>query len=453
MFRGKRNSRVGINFMGKSSCIVSLLVSLFIFSFSEGAYSKESFFDAAETYTVRIRTLVEYPFLKGHEGSFLGAGFLVDKKLGWLATNAHVSSRNPSSVEVAFKNESFVEAELLYVDHLLDFAVLKIPTIAIPDRAQEPELGCAADPVVGTPVGAYGHPFSLTFSGTRGIVSGNRHRWGRYWVQTDAAINSGNSGGPLISLDNGEVIGINSATFSKRMSEGLGFAVSMVHACRVIELLERGVNPSPPYIPISFATDEDNEDELVAAVVYQKQPVAWPLKPGDRLIALGDGTSSEFKHQADLIHALRGRVGELELLVERDGEKKAVSILVKPRPELMDRIGVHASGIIFGKEELKDDESMNPGGLLLIHSVAEASIGALSSVHRNSYLSSLDGNFITSTKALCAYLKEAESSGKKVRLLTQSIDWEYRARTTYNTHQIMVTDVKLVGPRAPEGCS
>ena len=149
--------------MGKSSCFVSLLVSLFIFSFSDGAYS--SFFDTAETYTVRIRTLVEYPFLKGHEGSFLGAGFLIDKKLGWLATNAHVSSRNPSSVEVAFKNESFVEAELLYVDHLLDFAVLKIPTIAIPDKAQEPELGCAADPVVGTPVGAYGHPFSLTFSG------------------------------------------------------------------------------------------------------------------------------------------------------------------------------------------------------------------------------------------------------------------------------------------------
>jgi len=439
--------------MGRSSCIAGLLASLLIFSFSEGAYSKESFFDTAETYTVRIRTLVEYPFLKGDEGSFLGAGFLINKKLGWIVTNAHVTSRNPSSVEIAFKNEGFLEAELLYIDHLLDFAVLKIPTTSIPDRAQEPELGCAADPVVGTPVGAYGHPFSLTFSGTRGIVSGNRHRWNRYWVQTDAAINSGNSGGPLISLDNGEVIGINSATFSKRMTEGLGFAVSMVHACRVIELLERGVNPSPPFIPVSFAMDENNEDGLVVAVAYQKQPVAWPLKPGDRLIALGDGTSSEFKNQADLIHALRGMVGELELLVERDDEKIAIPILVKPRPELMDRIGVHASGIIFAKEELKDDESINPLGLLLIHSVARASIGALSRVDPYEHLSSVDGNLITSTKALCAYLKEAESSGQKVRLLTQSSDWEYRAQTTYNTHQIMATDVKLVGPRAPEGCS
>ena len=439
--------------MGRSSCIAGLLASLLIFSFSEGSHSKESFFDTAETYTVRVRTLVEYPFLKGDEGSFLGAGFLINKKLGWIVTNAHVTSRNPSSVEIAFKNEGFLEAELLYIDHLLDFAVLEIPTASIPDRAQEPELGCAADPVVGTPVGAYGHPFSLTFSGTRGIVSGNRHRWDRYWVQTDAAINSGNSGGPLISLENGEVIGINSATYSKRMSEGLGFAVSMVRACRVIELLERGVNPSPPFIPVSFVTDENNEDGLVAAVAYQKQPVAWPLKPGDRLIALADGTSAEFENQADLIHALRGRVGEQELLVEREGEEIAISILVEPRPELMDRIGVHASGIIFSKLELKDDESMNPLGLLRIHSVAGASIGALSRVDPYGHLYSVDGNLVTSAKALCAYLKEAESSGKKVRLLTTSMNWKYRAQTAYNTHQIMVTDVKLVGPRAPAGCS
>ena len=67
----------------------------------------------AEQYTVKIRTRVKYPSMMDNKGSFTGAGFLIDAKRGWIATNAHVSSRNPESLEVAFKDKSFVDAELL----------------------------------------------------------------------------------------------------------------------------------------------------------------------------------------------------------------------------------------------------------------------------------------------------------------------------------------------------
>ena len=95
---------------------------------AEGTDSQKTHFESANNYTVKIRSRVEYPFLKDERGSFSGAGFLINKALGWVATNAHVSASNPSIVEVAFKGEKFSEAKLVYVDHLLDLAVLKIST-------------------------------------------------------------------------------------------------------------------------------------------------------------------------------------------------------------------------------------------------------------------------------------------------------------------------------------
>lgn len=414
--------------------------------------SQKSHFENANTYTVKIRSRVEYPFLKDERGSFSGAGFLINQTLGWIATNAHVSASNPSIVEVAFKGEKFAEAQLIYVDHLLDLTVLKVPPGKIPSFAKEADLECDVEPVVGSPVGAYGHPFSLDYSGTRGIVSGNRHRWGRYWVQTDAAINSGNSGGPLINLDTGRVIGINSATYSKRMSEGLGFAVQMVRACLVFKLLEEGADPSPPYIPISFAAHEQTQDELTVAAVYRKQPVSWPLKLGDRISALARAPEIKFKHQADLIHALRGKNGPVDLIIERSGRMETVAVISKARPQLTDRIGVHASGIVFDAETLKDDEFLNPDGLLFIQSVSDASIGALSGIRAWGYLASIDGEIIKTTKDLCNYLSNAEAIRKKVKLLTKHVNWDYRSQTRYSSHEITARKVKLVGLRAPEGC-
>ena len=68
----------------------------------------------AEQYTVKFRTRVKYPPMMDNNGSFTRAGFLIDAKRGWIATNAHVSSRNPENVEIAFKEKSFVDAELLF---------------------------------------------------------------------------------------------------------------------------------------------------------------------------------------------------------------------------------------------------------------------------------------------------------------------------------------------------
>ena len=111
-----------------------------------------SYLTDAEQYTVKIRTRVEYPGFTDNKGSFTGAGFLIDARKGWVVTNAHVSSRNPASIEVAFKGQAFTEAKLIYADQHLDLAVIEINPEAIPKRTRRAELNCSAWPKIGSEV-------------------------------------------------------------------------------------------------------------------------------------------------------------------------------------------------------------------------------------------------------------------------------------------------------------
>jgi S1-C subfamily serine protease len=118
---------------------------------NEGS-SETSYLLKAEGYTVKIRTRVEYPPMKDSKGSHSGAGFLIDSERGWIATNAHVSSRNPESVEVSFKGQSFFEAKLLFVDRYLDLAVLEVPREKMPAGVKKAQLRCDDWPEVGSKV-------------------------------------------------------------------------------------------------------------------------------------------------------------------------------------------------------------------------------------------------------------------------------------------------------------
>ena len=156
-------------------CSLSFLCVIFFITVCphliQGAQAA-SYLADAEQYTVKIRTRVEYPGLTDNKGSFTGAGFLIDAKKGWIATNAHVSSRNPASIEIAFKSQAFTEAKLIYADQHLDLAVLEISQESVPKWTRRAELNCSTWVETGTEVGAYGHPLSLDFSITRGVVSG-----------------------------------------------------------------------------------------------------------------------------------------------------------------------------------------------------------------------------------------------------------------------------------------
>ena len=415
--------------------------------------SKNSYLAKAEGYTVKIRTRVKYPPMKDNKGSHTGAGFLIDAERGWIATNAHVSSRNPESVEIAFKGQSFVDAKLLFVDRYLDLAVLEVPRTKMPASAKEAQLMCDDWPKVGSNVGAYGHPLSLDFSVTTGIVSGLRYRHNRYWVQTDAAINKGNSGGPLISVKTGEVVGINAMGYSKRSSEGLGFAVPMVYACRVFKLLREGKNPSVPYLPAAFATSDEVRDKLIVAKNYEGLPVKWALEPGDQLLSLASDLKTKLKNQADLIHALRGSAGDIAVNIIRKDKPLTLNLAALARPRMIDWVGLHFSGLVVGKELMRDANLSNPKDEIFILDVASASVGSVLGISSYSYIHTVDGPSLKAIPKLCAHLSQAENQSRKVKIVTRSRVWEYMSASKYNLYDVKIKDVKLVGPHVAEGAA
>lgn len=168
----------------------------------------------------------------------LGSGFIIDQK-GIIVTNNHVIE-SADEIRVTLYNDKTFDAVLLGRDPKTDIAVLQIDPDGEPLKAVS--FGDSDTLDVGDWVVAIGNPFGLGGTVTAGIVSarGRDIGSGPYddFIQTDAAINRGNSGGPLFNLD-GEVIGINTAIFSQTGgSVGIGFAIASNLATNVVDQLE-----------------------------------------------------------------------------------------------------------------------------------------------------------------------------------------------------------------------
>jgi serine protease Do len=427
------------------SGFITCLISGLAFSAEVKKTEKNNFFVGAAKYTVKIKARVKYPFINDRRGGRSGAGFLIDKKRGWVLTNRHVSGHDPESLRVMFKGASYFDAEVLYTDRLLDLAVIKLPLDQIPATAAEASLECTSEPVIGANVGAFGHPFSLSFTGTRGIVSGNRARRGRSLVQTDAPINKGNSGGPLINLGTGKVIGINKSSFSKSKSEGISFAVPMVHACRVINILKKGGNPSPNHLPLAFSKKPDHDDGLVVSYLYQKQPVTWPLKLGDEILGVVNPDLKPVKNQGELLHELRGLRGHAQIRLKRKGDELTTLVPLLPRQQPSKQVGVFVSGVIIAPFLLRDDEIKNINNEMMVHHSRRASAARLAGVRKWNYLVSVDGKKFSDPIHLCRHLKKAESQLRNINMRLRRFKTQYASFTEFSMTKFKPKSVGLVG--------
>lgn len=167
----------------------------------------------------------------------LGSGFVIDADKGYIVTNNHVIN-DAQEVRVTFGDDTTMEAKIIGKDEKMDLAVLQVKTdkklTAVP-------FGDSDKMRVGDWVLAIGNPFGLGGTVTAGIISAQQRNInaGQYddFIQTDASINRGNSGGPMFDLA-GEVIGINTAIFSPSGgSVGIGFAIPSNMAKTVIDQL------------------------------------------------------------------------------------------------------------------------------------------------------------------------------------------------------------------------
>ena len=169
------------------------------------------------------------------KASALGSGFIIDAK-GVVITNNHVI-QGAEDIIVRVDGEKDFEAKVIGADPLSDIAVLKIQS---DEKFIPVKFGNSDTSRIGDWVLAIGNPFGLGGTVTSGIISARNRSIGlsRYedFIQTDASINVGNSGGPLFNMD-GDVIGINTAILGQSGSIGIGFAIPSNSAKRVIDQL------------------------------------------------------------------------------------------------------------------------------------------------------------------------------------------------------------------------
>lgn len=175
-----------------------------------------------KTYTLE-RDMFDHGNLRPIQAS-VGTGFIIDSKDGYIVTNGHVI-KDAAFLKVEFYDGHDIPSSLVGVDDIRDVAILKVNSETLPDSVEF----CKTSPEIGDNVLAIGDPYDLKMSMTSGIISGKRRNiLGASsqqsiinMIQTDAPINPGNSGSPLIDAKKGCVIGMNTAM----ISPGIGLAI------------------------------------------------------------------------------------------------------------------------------------------------------------------------------------------------------------------------------------
>lgn len=228
----------------------------------------------------------------------LGSGFLIDNE-GTLVTNYHVI-RNAVEIDVKFHDNKKAKAKIIGKDQKTDLAVLKIEDYENLDDLDFLTFGNSDEMKVGSQVFAIGNPFGLVNSVTAGIISARARNIniGLYddFLQTDAAMNSGNSGGPLLNMK-GEVIGLNTAIASTSgSSAGVGFAIPSNLVKRITDqLIENGViERGFMGIKVQNITKEisdslDDKDGVLVVEINKDSPAEKVgMKVGDLIISFND---------------------------------------------------------------------------------------------------------------------------------------------------------------------
>ncbi len=372
--------------------------------------SAEEIFADARAYTAYIETRIEIPFIEDEQGASIGAGFVIDRKRRWLLTNAHVSGRSPAHVTVMFDGAQPTSAQPVYIDPYLDLAILRYDADGS-ESAHSAALDCGTAPGTGHPVGAFGHPNGFKFSGTRGVISGQTYRFGADWLQTDAPINAGNSGGPLISLATGRVIGMSTATLDDKQSQNANFALLALQVCRVVDLLKAGIDPRPASLGVSFFR-EGEEDSLRVAQVFTVGANAG-LQRGDVILGLG-GVADPPSSEGQLIHLLRGRAHGAELHVNRTGRSIGIDASFPLRTTPLERQGLNLGGALFAVSNQTDIEGLVSAPPVMVHSVARGSAAELARLKPYDHLVAVDGMAVRNLADLEAAVRARARDGAVV---------------------------------------
>jgi serine protease Do len=373
----------------------------------------------------------------------LGSGFVVDADQGIVVTNNHVIA-DADEIEVNFSDGSKLKAELVGKDTKTDLAVLKVDPKLKKLRAVS--FGDSDKMRIGDWVMAIGNPFGLGGTVTLGIVSARDRdiNTGPYddFIQTDAAINRGNSGGPLFNMD-GQVVGINTAIISPTGgSIGLGFSIPSKLAVGVIDQLRQFGETRRGWLGVRIqpVTDEIAESlgmksakgALVAGVIKGGPVDNGVIQPGD-VITKFDGkdvndmrdlprvvAESPVGKAVDVIIVRKGVEQTVKVTLGRleDGEKLAETEQGKSSDKPVTATDVLGMKIAELNDDARSNFSIEPDvSGVVVTEVAPGSAAAERGIVAGEVITEIAQESVSSPQQVLDRIKSLKEQGRKNALL------------------------------------
>lgn len=349
---------------------IALLALTFPPSFMDAATS--SIFKQAERYTVRIHGSTVVALETSERGSWGGSGFIVhiDRSAGeaFVVTNKHVIGDGISSLQISFKDGERLPATPIYIDPVYDFGMLKfdIDEPGVPENITTARLGNSSSIETGHPVGTFGNPAWLEYCATEGIISSVTNRASGYsgaFLQTDAAVNPGNSGGPLISLKTGDVIGINTAGGGENV-ENINWSLAINQLKPIIKQAVAGELPYAGHMGwlganfyeinvdramedfgASFTNNIPRKALLTCDIFKGSSAETSGLMSGDIILSVDDKIPDDLADFTTLRRTLGGK--RVRFVVCRLGEKKTIEIDLPDQGNLRPREYVTFAGMVI----------------------------------------------------------------------------------------------------------
>ena len=347
----------------------------------------------------------------------VGSGFIVTAD-GYILTNAHVVD-GAAEVSVKLNDKRELKAKVVGVDPMTDVAVVKVEASGLPVV----KIGDPAKTRVGEWVAAIGSPFGMEHSVTSGIVSAKSRSLPSEtlvpFIQTDVAVNPGNSGGPLFNMA-GEVIGVNSQIYSTTGGYmGMSFAIPIDVAMKVKdELVAHGkvtrgrigvaVQDMTPQLAASFGLDEAR-GALVSRVDADGPAAKGGLKAGDVIVGY-DGKPIESSTELPALVAQTKPGSSVNVRVVRDGAEKQRQLTIAEMPSKATQVA-DASGATQGKLGV----AVRPGeeGMVVERAQGPA---AKAGVRPGDVIVGVNGKAVKSIDELKSAI---DAAGKQVALLVQ----------------------------------
>ncbi|TMP99535.1 MAG: PDZ domain-containing protein [Verrucomicrobia bacterium] len=343
----------------------------------------------------------------------LGSGVIIDEN-GYVLTNLHVV-RRAGAIRVTLADGREFEAKPIVGNTRRDVALLKLITRGV-EKFKAVSFAMDDDLFLGETVLALGNPFGLGGSVSRGILSSKNRRPPLEtepldvadWLQTDAAINPGSSGGPLLNL-RGELIGLNVAIY--RQGHGIGFAIPIK---QVTEALSEIFIPEVTQSAWFGARIKSGPYPLAVAEVEPESPAAKAgLQKGDVIAQVNGRRPKDFIQCTELISASPNL--EVTLTVQRNGERRNIGARMIPLAQLV-RQKLGASVQELDQDQLAEKLGFRRGEGLLVADVEQGGPAERADLQRGSLITAMDGQGTPDLLSAAGALAR-KRKGERVELL------------------------------------